>query len=232
MVDMPARHQVKTGNPKYGGAMHPDAIHRGLGMKVLGRLAMATALLVPVGIATIGNAGAAVSTASCTGAAGSATYTPGLLLTTRAGQAVKVTETGGTCGGGTVTSVAITTVQASRNAKAALVSVPVSCNTLLANLTTGDLPFNGTIRAQWNAGMGYNTAKISAVIVHSTGATTVFQFRGTTTDSHNSPFGAGRPVHGRFVVGTGLHTVASGGNCTSKIPLTGGAITGGTLNVN
>ena len=180
--------------------------HRGLGMRILGRLAMAAALLVPVGMVAAGSASASGGGFSCSGTTGSATATPGLLLSTGKPQQWAISANGLACTGGFVTSGRL---------KASLQTTTTNCAGLVGKTSNGA----GTLTWTAPAGMGSSTAKLNFKVTGSTGQETHGTITGVVTTS-GSNLAAGKPIAGAFSLNKGLKSVASGGNCTVTIPLT------------
>jgi hypothetical protein len=176
-------------------------------MRVFGRLALAAALLVPVGVVTASSAGASGGGFACTGAGGTTTATPGLVLFTGHPQTLASTQHALNCTGGFVTHGNLT----------ASVQTPqsVRCSGIVG------LVDRGTAKITWTspAGFGRSTLKLNMTITGSTGHTTSGTLSGAVTTT-GSNFAAGKTVSGTFVLGKGLKSTNSGGDCTVNIPLT------------
>jgi hypothetical protein len=184
--------------------------HRGLGMRILGRLAMAAALLVPVGIVAAGSASASGGGFNCSGTSGTATATPGLLLSTGKPQQTAISSSGLTCTGGFVTGGRL---------KASIQTTTTNCAGLVGKTSNGA----GTLT--WtDAGMGKSTAKLNFKVTSSVGHVTSGTITGVITTS-GSNLAAGKAVSGAFTLNKGLRSTASGGDCTVTIPLTSFGIT-------
>ncbi len=191
--------------------------HRGLGMRTLGRLAMAAALIVPVGAVIASPAGAAnPNHAACTGSIAVNSNLSnngvgdhgGLLYTVKGSQQFTVTGTG-TCTGGIVSSVKI---------KATVTTATASnCQTISATTLGG----NGKLT--WNTGMGASGVSAlfrfgasgvnGAQAAHLHGGVTN---AGSTTDT----FKGNTVTINTNNLNHGLKTVLSGGACQATIPLT------------
>jgi hypothetical protein len=174
--------------------------HRGLGMRVLGRLAFAAALLVPVGVAVSAPAGASVGTASCSGNAGTAVASPGLLLTTYNPQSIALTATLSTCTGGFVTGGTLTAKFATPN---------VRCGTLIGKSDPGTAKFT------WNAGdhAGTTSAKFNLKVATSGNHQTHGTFNGVVTTTGSNLF-AGKAISGTIDLTKALTSVNAGGDCS------------------
>jgi hypothetical protein len=185
--------------------------HRGLGMRTLGRLAMAAALIVPVGaVAATSSAGAATNNhASCsgTGAINSQTTNNGvgdnggLLYSRKGSQQFKGTGSG-TCTGGVVTSNRVKMTVTTKTA--------VNCQTIGATTLGGSGTFT------WNAGMGTSNFNVqwrwtSDKTIHISGSV-------SAGGSQDNTFG-GNHISGNITTAQSLKTVASGGNCSAVNPL-------------
>jgi len=196
-------------------------------MKVLGRLAMAAAMLVPIGVAVAAPAGAVnTNTAACTGTTGAINSVltnngvgdhGGLLLARKGSQQFKLSATTGTdCG---------TVVDAGTLSAVFTTATAVNCQT--ASSTT--LGGHGTLKWTAPAGMGKSVANISwrwtsPTHLHYSGSVSA---TGSTTNVFN-----GQHVSGGVTTQQSLLAVANGGNCTSTIPLTHFTITGWTLSIH
>ena len=197
-------------------------------MKVLGRLAMAAAVLVPIGAVVVAApAGAAnTNTASCTGVSGSIDNITtnngvhdngGLLLAKKGTQQYKVkaatsTDCGSVVNAGNLSAV-ITTATA------------INCQT--AKTTT--LGGSGTFTWTDPAGMGKSVANLQ---FRWTGNTTLhFSGSVSSTGSSNNIFG-GQHVTGNVTTTQSLAALAAGGSCSATAPLHHFAITAWSLSIS
>lgn len=191
--------------------------HRGLGMRTLGRLAMAAALIVPVGAVIASPAGAAnPNHASCTGTIKVTSNTSnngvgdngGLLYTVKGSQQFTVNGNG-TCIGGIVSSVHIH----------ATVTTATASNCQNVSLTT----LGGNGKLTWNTGMG--ASGISALFRFGTsnvnGSQAAHLHGGVTAAGSSTDTFKGNTVTiNTNNLNHGLKTVLSGGACTATVPLT------------
>jgi hypothetical protein len=200
--------------------------HRGLGMRTLGRLAMAAALIVPAGaVATASSAGAVnTNTAACTAVGqinGQHTNNGvgdngGLLLAKKGSQQFKLTaKTNSDCGD---------VVDAGRMKATFTTATAINCQTA----TTTTMGGSGTFT--WTApdGMGTSVANIR---FRWTSPTTL-RYAGSvsSTGSSNNIFG-GQHVNGLVTTVQSLKAKAAGGNCTATIPLTKFIISGMNIKI-
>jgi hypothetical protein len=188
--------------------------HRGLGMRTLGRLAMAAALIVPVGAVVATSAGAAnTNTAACTATGNMNSVLTnngvgdhgGLLLARKGSQQFKVTAATNSDCGTVVDSGTLSAVMTTATA--------INCQT--ASTTT--LGGSGTFTWTAPPGMGKSVANIQwrwtgPQTMHYSGSV-------SATGSSNNVFG-GQHVSGNLHTVQSLLAVAAGGNCTATIPLT------------
>ena len=143
-------------------------------MRVIGRLALAAALLVPVGIATANSAGASSGTVHCTTTHARIVDSPGLLLSTAASQTLSVPATApgalGGCSGfgiaGTTTGALTFSVQTPSH---------VTCQSIIGKQDNG----NGKIVWATSSHNGSTTLKAGIKITGPTTAT----LTGTVTTS-------------------------------------------------
>jgi hypothetical protein len=167
-------------------------------MKVLGRLLLATALLVPAGIAAAPSAQASGTGGhfNCQGT-GSEKITPGLLLTTSFDQRFQGSGTGITCTGGVVTGGSMTFNLTEEN---------VRCPNLKGR------PVHGTLRMIWNTAdkAGQTLLKLAFTITATAGKTSNGTIAGTVASGHVA---VGRAVTGTFALNKGLNSIPNGGNC-------------------
>lgn len=192
--------------------------HRGLGMRILGRLAMAAALLVPVGIVAAGQAGAAGGGFNCHGAAGTVSASPGLLLSSSRPQTLGVSSTGLSCSGGFVTG---------GNLSASLQTPNVRCSGMVGKSGNG----SGTLTWTAPANMGKSTAKLNFKVTGTVAHTTTGTITGTVTTS-GSNLGSGKAISGSFTLNKGLKPTAQGGDCSVTSPITSFGITAIALKTN
>ena len=198
--------------------------HRGLGMRTLGRLAMAAALIVPVGAVTATSAGAASTNpnqATCSGTGGAINSQTvnngvgdhgGLLLARKGAQKFQLKSTVGTntnpstnCSGGVVNGGNIVATFTTATA--------VNCQTA-PGVSMGGV---GTITWTSPAGMG----KTSANVQFTWRTNTSLHYSGSVT-ANNSTTNVfkGDHVSGNVFTQQSLAATASGGNCSATIPLT------------
>lgn len=184
--------------------------HRGLGMRTLGRLAMAAALIVPVGaVAATSSAGASTSNhAACNGSGAIVSQLTnngigdhgGLLYSRKGAQQFKGTGNG-PCSGGIVTSNRVKVIVTTQT--------PVNCQTI-KNTTLGG---NGTLT--WNTGMGTSNYSIQWKWT----SNTTIHFSGNVTGPGANTF-QGNHISGNMQTTKSIAAAASGGNCTATQPLT------------
>ncbi len=187
-------------------------------MRILGRLAMAAALLIPAGVVVAQTtAHAAGGGFNCTGGGGTATFSPGLLLSTGRPQTVSVHQSGLTCTGGFVTGGSLS---------ASMQTPSVRCSGMVGSTASG----SGT--ATWtDAGMGKSTMKFNMKVTGSTGHTTTGTISGLVTTS-GSNLASGKTISGTFTLGKGLKSTNSGGDCTVTIPLSNFGLTAIAFHTN
>jgi len=178
-----------------------------MSMRILGRLALAAALLVPVGVVTASTAGASGGGFHCSGGGGTTTMSPGLLLFTGHPQTITSTQNGLVCTGGFVDHGNLTASEQTPQS--------VRCSGIVG------LVDRGTAKIVWTspAGFGKTTLKLNMTITGTSGHTTSGTLSGVVTTT-GSNFAAGKAVSGAFVLGKGLKSTNSGGDCTVNIPLT------------
>lgn len=178
-------------------------------VRVLGRLMLATAVLVSVG-GMAQSAGASGGGFKCTGTGGGAGVkaSPGLLLSTGKPQTI----TWGThmgCTGGFVTGGSLTGSMQTPQA--------VRCSGIIG------LTDRGTAKLVWDAAdqNGKTTLKLNMKITSSSGQTTTGTLSGVVTTS-GSNFASGKAVAGTFTLHKGLSSInaANPGNCSGTVPLT------------
>jgi hypothetical protein len=180
-------------------------------MRIFGRLAMAAALLVPVGIVAAGSAGASGGGFACSGGGGTVTASPGFLLTTSKPQTVAVSQSALACTGGFVTS---------GNLSASGQTPTVRCSGMVGASAKGA----GTLTWTAPANMGKSTAKLNFTVTGTAGHTTSGTISGKVTTS-GSNLASGKTITGAFVLNKGLRSTASGGDCSVTSSLTSFGIT-------
>ena len=175
-------------------------------VRVLGRLALATAMLVSVG-GLAQQAGASGGGFSCSGAGGTMTASPGLLLSSGKPQTLSWVQNGMACTGGFVTGGNLTASMQTPQS--------VRCSGIIG------LNDKGTGRIVWKASdqNGKTTLKLNMKITSTSGQTTSGTLAGVVTTA-GSNFASGKAVSGAFVLHKGLRAINSGGNCTGTTPLT------------
>jgi hypothetical protein len=191
--------------------------HRGLGMRTLGRLVMAAALIVPVGAVIASPAGAAnPNHATCSGTFSiNSNLTNngvgdhgGLLYTVKGSQQFTVNGNGA-CSGGIVSSVHIHATVTTATAS--------NCQTISATTLGG----NGHLT--WNTGMGQSgiSALFKFGAMSTNGAQAAHLHGGVTNaGSTTDTFGGNTVTINTSNLNHGLKTVLSGGACQATIPLT------------
>lgn len=197
--------------------------HRGLGMRTLGRLAMAAALIVPVGAVVATSAGAAGvrNAAHCTiaGSLDSSTSNNGvgdnggLLLAQKGSQAFNVHfHTTSNCALGIpVGTVAV--VNTGHDKGTQTTASAVNCQT--ASTTT----LGGTETITWKIPVGMGTSVASAQLRWTGQKTLNLSGSVSSTASANNVFKSAH-VSAHITTIQSLASVASGGNCSATIPLT------------
>ena len=183
--------------------------HRGLGMRIIGRLALAAALLVPVGVATANSAGASSGTVKCTIGATKVGISPGLLLSTNASQTLKVPSPNLPSSPGPLDACHGFGINGSASGTTMTFSVTtpksVTCQSIIG------VQINGTAKITWAASThnGTTTAKFG---VNFTSATTA-HLRGTiTTTSGNYLAGEHISADVSF---PSIAPADQGGNCSN-----------------
>ena len=190
--------------------------HRGLGMRVLGRLAMAAALMVPIGVLAATSSGAVnTNTATCTGATGTIANVlinngvgdnGGLLLAKKGPQQYKLSAGGQACTGGVVSAARVKAVVTTATA--------VNCQTLLANAV--QLGGSGTFT--WTAPAGMGTSNFNVRFQWRSNTKIKFWGSVSSTASSNNVF-RGNHISGFIGTSTSLASAASLGNCSAVNPL-------------
>jgi hypothetical protein len=183
-------------------------------MKSFGRLLMAAALIVPVGVVTAQSAGAVQGGQgkfTCTASTGTFAARPGLLLGQKKDQRITEDATE-TCTGGFVTGgAAHLNVNEERQ----------NCASLSRGPAQGA---NGTIRVIWNKGdkAGQSVITINLKVTATSGHTT----SGTLTGKvRMGALAVGKNVTGTFAINKGLMSRANGGDCAALKRLTDGSLT-------
>jgi len=183
-------------------------------MKSFGRLLMAAALIVPVGVATAQSAGAVQGgqgSFSCSSTSGTFAVRPGLLLGQKKNQRI-TQDTTVTCTGGFVTGgAAHLNVNEERQ----------NCASLAAGPKQGS---NGTIRVIWakTDKAGQSVITVNLTVTATSGHTT----SGTLTGSVRiGALAVGKKITGTFAINKGLKSRSNGGDCAALTRLTGGSLT-------
>jgi hypothetical protein len=174
-------------------------------MKVFTRLLVATALIVPAGIAVAPAAHASSGNFNCTVSAGQIKVTPGLTLTEGRQQRYVGTVPGLACTGGFVSGGDLTfNVNSANRAE--------RCQTL----KTAGKPHNGSGIIKWKASdqAGKSQVKLNLVWTSATGGTVSGTVLGTSVAS-------GKPITGAFTTKQSLDSVNGSpkGNCSIKKPI-------------
>lgn len=169
-------------------------------MRILGRLALATALLAPAGLITIQSASAVGGGFNCTGSSGTVALDNGLSLRTARVSTVTVTAPGLTCTGGQVTAGGLTARL--RMDKA------VECSGWVGLKNAGTGTATWTLPVQ----MGTTTMNLGFKVTATAGHVTSGTISGRVTG--NQQVGSGKGISGTFSLNKGLKSTASGGDCT------------------
>ena len=194
-------------------------------MRILSRLALATALLVPAAVAVAVPAQAAPPAASChrTTANGSLTATPVFKLLVPQKQAYVLGSAGLTCTGGTVlgANISLNTGE----------PIAVNCSSVIGKVSNSGSS-HGTFT--WTAPAHSGTSNFHAYIkVTSTaGHATTAVFRGVVNTSPANTLFAGHVVTGVIHLGKGLKPVASGGDCSRTANLKAFPVTSIAFTIN
>jgi hypothetical protein len=171
-------------------------------MKVFTRLLVATALIIPAGIAVAPAAQASSGNFKCTASAGQIKVTPGLNLTEGRQQRYQGTVPGLTCTGGFVSGGDLTFNLNSANR-------PERCQTL----KTAKRQHNGPGIIKWKASdkAGKSQVKLNLVWTGATGGTISGKVLGTSVAS-------GKAISGTFTTKQSLDSVNGSpkGNCSVK----------------
>jgi hypothetical protein len=189
-------------------------------MRVLGRLAMAAALMVPIGVVAATSAGASTAYhATCTGASGSIDNVlknngvgdnGGLLLQAKGPQQYRLSASGQTCTGNAVSAARVKAVVTTATA--------VNCTTIKSTTLGGSGTFT------WTAPVGMGTSNFN--IRWNWTSNTAIHIAGSVSagGSSNNIFG-GNHITGSITTSTSLASTATGGNCSATIPLSHFTIT-------
>ena len=199
-------------------------------MRVLGRLAMAAALTIPIGMVAAGMAHASNGhTAICTGTTGAIDNiltnngvgdNGGLLLVKKGPQQYKVSAGGQSCTNGS-------DVTAARVKFVVTTATAMNCQTAISQAV--QMGGSGTFTWTAPAGMGTSNFNIRAQWT----TPTHIKIWGSVSagGSSNNVFG-GNHITGGIDTSTSLKSAASGGNCTSTIPLHHFTITNITYSIS
>jgi len=185
-------------------------------MKAIARLAVAVALMAPVGVLAATSAGTADYTASCSGTSGNLDLTHnagvgdngGLVQIAKGPQQYTLTSSGLTCTGDAVAqgdiSATVTT------------ATEVNCD----NLVEQSVPLGGSGTLTWTdpAGMGESNISLQLRWTSDTGGT----INGVVSNqgSAQNIFG-GDHVHGTFTTNEDLNAIGDGGDCSATNPIDG-----------
>ena len=195
-------------------------------MRVLGRFAVAVALVAPVLAAPATGAAASQYSALCGG--GNALPTtnvgsinsvlvnngvagPGLFLAKRYPQQLRLTSAGNTCLPGPIGQQVVTKANV---AMTATTLTPVNCADLLKGAQLG-----GNGKFTWTAPVGMGTSSFAVRWVWKSDNTIHFWGSVSNTGSANNIFG-GDHINGNVLTKERIVSTAIGGNCTAVIPLT------------
>lgn len=169
-------------------------------MRILGRFALAAALLAPAGLITVQSASAAGGGFNCTGSSGSVVLDRGLSLQTDRSSVMTVTAPGLTCTGGQVTAGALS---------ATLKTPAVSCAKWVGakNVGTGTATWSAPVQ------MGKTTMALQFKVTATAGHVTSGTILGKVIGAQDQ-VGTGKGIAGTFSLNKGLKSTASGGDCT------------------
>lgn len=181
-------------------------------MRYLGRLAIAAALIVPVGIAAAPSAQAISGTHgqfNCSGTSGTENYRPGLLLNTKLNERF-TTSSAVTCTGGSVTGGNLS-IDANES--------KVTCPKLARGLLVA-----GHARATWNKvdKAGFSNLVVLLTVKSTSGHVTSGTITGTVT---SGAIAVTKQVKGTWAIDKGISSIPNGGNCSVKKLLTSANIT-------
>jgi hypothetical protein len=194
-------------------------------MRVLGRLAVAVAVVAPV--FAVGTAGAASQYSTLCGAGNALPGTnvgsinsvlvnngvagPGLLLAKRNPQQLRLAVPGNACVAGPVGQQVVTRANVTMQATTA---TAVNCGDLLKGAQLG-----GNGKFTWTAPAGMGTSSFAVRWVWKTDSTIHFWGSVSNTGSSNNIFSGDR-VSGFVLTKERIISKASGGDCTATIALT------------
>ena len=185
-------------------------------MKAIARLAMAVALMAPVGVLAATSAGTASYTTTCSASSGNMDLTHntvvgdngGLVQIAKGPQQYDLDVSGLTCTGNAVAQADVHAIITT--------ATEVNCD----NLVEGQVPLGGSGTITWTSPADMGVSNVS-VQVHWTSDTTG-AFIGTVSNqgSAQNIFG-GKTVRGTFTTSTDLDTTQNGGDCSVLAPIDG-----------
>jgi len=185
-------------------------------MKAIARLAMAVALMAPVGVLAATSAGTADYTANCSGTAGNIDLVHGtgvgdnggLVQVAKGPQQYTITSDGLVCTGNAVAegdlSATVTT------------STEVNCD----NLVEEEVPLGGSGTLTWNDPAGMGESNISLQLRWDTDTSGTFTGVVSNQGSAQNIFG-GDTVRGTFSTNEDLDAIGNGGDCSATNPIDG-----------
>ena len=183
-------------------------------MKSFGRLLMAAALIVPLGVATAQSAGAVQGgqgSFSCSATSGAFAFRPGLLLGQKKNQRL-TGDASVKCTGGFVTGgAAHLNVNEERQ----------NCASLTAGPKQGS---NGSIRVIWNKAdkAGQSLLTVNLMVTATKGHTTSGTLTGTV---RIGALAVGKKITGTWAINKGLSSNSTGGDCAALQRLTTASLT-------
>jgi hypothetical protein len=200
-------------------------------MRVLGRLAMAAALTIPIGMVAAGMAHASNGhTATCTGTSGSMDNiltnngvgdNGGLLLVQKGPQQYKATAGGQTCTNGS-------DVTAARIKFVVTTATAMNCQTAISQA----VQLGGSGTATWTAPAGMGTSNFNIRAQWTTPTHIKIWGSVSAGGSSNNIFGGDHITGGIDTTQSLLSAAHPGGSCTSVLPLHHFAITGITYKIS
>jgi hypothetical protein len=188
-------------------------------MKAIARLAMAVALMAPVGVLAATSAGSADYTADCSATSGNLDLTHnagvgdngGLVQVAKGPQQYGISVSGLTCTGNAVAAGDL--------AATVTTSTEVNCDNLVEN----SVPLGGSGTLTWTspAGMGESNISLQLRWTSDTGGT----INGVVSNqgSAQNIFG-GDTVAGTFTTNEDLDAIGNGGDCSATNPIDGFAL--------
>ena len=202
-----------------------DNTYRGVfHMRILARLAVVTALLLPAGIAASGPATAAAPSASCarTTAQGLLTAAPGFKQLVKKKQDYVLNTADLDCTGGLVrgVNIALNTPE----------PIAVNCATVIgARSNSGSS--HGVLTWTKPAHQGSSKFHAYITVTATSGHTTTATIKGVINTSPANTLLAGHKIRGTIKLGRGLKPVESGGDCNPTSSLKKFPVLSVTLNV-